>query len=389
MRLAYVDQSRDSLDPSKNVWEEISGGAEQLQLGTRQMASRAYVASFNFKGSDQQKKVGDLSGGERNRVHLATLLKSGGNLLLLDEPTNDLDVDTLRALEDALLSFAGCAVVISHDRWFLNRVATHMLAFEGDSGVVWFEGNYEDYEADRHKRLALGGRHAAPHPLQAAHARLAAGEDRAMFKDTVTSREELRAIFGAPMERAVLKERPSLDVHSRAFIASAPFVLIATSGAAGRCDVSPKGDAPGFVLVLDDHHLVVPDRPGNNRIDGFTNIVENPHVGMIFLIPGREDTLRVNGRAAIVRDAEILDRLEVQGKRPKVAIGVEVEECFLHCAKAFKRSGLWERERWPDVAGLPSMARMLWEQIGAKPIGHACVEDYERDQQERLRKTLY
>jgi ATP-binding cassette ChvD family protein len=164
VRLAYVDQSRDSLDPNKNVWQEISGGAEQLQLGTRQMASRAYVASFNFKGSDQQKKVGDLSGGERNRVHLATLLKSGGNLLLLDEPTNDLDVDTLRALEDALLSFAGCAVVITHDRWFLNRVATHMLAFEGDSGVVWFEGNYEDYEADRHKRL--GSAADMPHRIR-------------------------------------------------------------------------------------------------------------------------------------------------------------------------------------------------------------------------------
>ena len=210
-----------------------------------------------------------------------------------------------------------------------------------------------------------------------------------MFKDTVTSREELRAIFGAPMERAVLKEHASLDVHSRAFIASAPFVLLATSSAAGRCDVSPKGDAPGFVLVLDDRHLVVPDRIGNNRIDGLTNIVENPHVGMIFLIPGREDTLRVNGLASIVRDAEILGRLEVQGKRPKVAIGVVVEECFLHCAKAFKRSGLWERERWPDVAGLPSMARMLWDQIDAKPAGLSCVEDYERDQQERLRKTLY
>ncbi|HEY7435448.1 MAG TPA: energy-dependent translational throttle protein EttA [Methylomirabilota bacterium] len=164
VRLAYVDQSRDALDPSRNVWEEISGGAEQLQLGTRQMASRAYVASFNFKGSDQQKKVGDLSGGERNRVHLATLLKSGGNLLLLDEPTNDLDVDTLRALEDALLSFAGCVVVISHDRWFLNRVATHMLAFEGDSRVVWFEGNYEDYEADRHKRL--GSAADTPHRIR-------------------------------------------------------------------------------------------------------------------------------------------------------------------------------------------------------------------------------
>ena len=164
VRLAYVDQSRDALDPAKNVWEEISGGAEQLQLGTRQIASRAYVASFNFKGSDQQKRVGDLSGGERNRVHLATMLKSGGNLLLLDEPTNDLDVDTLRALEDALLSFAGCAVVISHDRWFLNRVATHMLAFEGDSRAVWFEGNYEDYEADRHKRL--GAAADTPHRIR-------------------------------------------------------------------------------------------------------------------------------------------------------------------------------------------------------------------------------
>ena len=210
-----------------------------------------------------------------------------------------------------------------------------------------------------------------------------------MFKDIVTSREELRALFGSPSERAVQKDRGRLDVHTRAFIARSPFVLMATAGASGRCDVSPKGDAPGFVTVLDDRHLVVPDRPGNNRIDGFTNIVENPHVGLIFLIPGREDTLRVNGRAFIVRDEEILVRLEAQGKRPKVAIGVEIEECFLHCAKAFKRSGLWERERWPDVAGLPSMARMLWDQIEAKPTGHACVEDYERDQQERLRKTLY
>ena len=164
VRLAYVDQSRDSLDGKKNVWEEISGGAEQLTLGGRQMASRAYVASFNFKGSDQQKKVGDLSGGERNRVHMAKLLQAGGNLLLLDEPTNDLDVDTLRALEDALLSFAGCAVVISHDRWFLDRIATHMLAFEGDSRVEWFEGNYQDYEADRKKRL--GAAADQPHRLR-------------------------------------------------------------------------------------------------------------------------------------------------------------------------------------------------------------------------------
>ncbi len=164
VQLAYVDQSRDALDPAKTVWQEISGSAEQLQLGSRQIASRAYVASFNFKGSDQQKRVGELSGGERNRVHLATMLRRGGNLLLLDEPTNDLDVDTLRALEDALLAFAGCAVVISHDRWFLDRIATHMLAFEGESKVVWFEGNYQDYEADRKKRL--GAAADTPHRIR-------------------------------------------------------------------------------------------------------------------------------------------------------------------------------------------------------------------------------
>jgi ATP-binding cassette ChvD family protein len=164
VKLAYVDQSRDALDPARTAWEEISGGEEQIQLGSRQIASRAYVASFNLKGSDQQKRVGDLSGGERNRVHLAKVVKSGGNLLLLDEPTNDLDVDTLRALEDALLAFAGCAVIISHDRWFLNRIATHMLAFEGDSKVVWFEGNYEDYEADRKKRV--GAQADTPHRIR-------------------------------------------------------------------------------------------------------------------------------------------------------------------------------------------------------------------------------
>jgi len=152
--LAYVDQSREALQGDRTLWEEISdGGHEIVMVGKREVNSRAYAASFNFKGPDQQKKVRDLSGGERNRLHLAKLLKSGGNLLLLDEPTNDLDVDTLRALEDALVAFAGCAVVISHDRWFLDRIATHMLAFEGDSRVVWFEGNYQEYEADRRKRL--------------------------------------------------------------------------------------------------------------------------------------------------------------------------------------------------------------------------------------------
>jgi ATP-binding cassette ChvD family protein len=153
VELAYVDQSRDALDPERSVWEEISDGYDVIQVGEREMNSRAYVSGFNFKGSDQQRKVGVLSGGERNRVHLAKLLKSGGNLLLLDEPTNDLDVDTLRALEEALVSFAGCAVVISHDRWFLDRICTHVLAFEGDSQVTWFEGNFEAYEEARREQL--------------------------------------------------------------------------------------------------------------------------------------------------------------------------------------------------------------------------------------------
>jgi ATPase subunit of ABC transporter with duplicated ATPase domains len=155
VQLAYVDQSRDLLPGEANVWEAIADGKDTIELGKRSMNSRSYVASFNFKGADQQKRVKDLSGGERNRVHLARILKSGANVLLLDEPTNDLDVDTLRALEEALLAFAGCVAVISHDRWFLDRIATHMLAFEGDSQVVWFEGNYQDYEANRHERLGV------------------------------------------------------------------------------------------------------------------------------------------------------------------------------------------------------------------------------------------
>ncbi|MGI8862983.1 MAG: energy-dependent translational throttle protein EttA [Solirubrobacteraceae bacterium] len=163
VELAYVDQSRDALDPNKSVWEEVSGGADQIPLGERMISSRAYVAGFNFKGTDQQTKVAKLSGGERNRLHLAKLLRSGGNLLLLDEPTNDLDTDTLRALEEALLSFAGCAVVVSHDRWFLDRIATHVLAFEGDSQVRWFEGNFEAYESYRHE--LLGAEADRPHRL--------------------------------------------------------------------------------------------------------------------------------------------------------------------------------------------------------------------------------
>ncbi len=164
VQIAYVDQMRETLDPKKNVWEEISGGLERLQIGKRELNSRAYVSAFNFRGSDQQKRVGKLSGGERNRVNIAKLLQTGANLILLDEPSNDLDVDTLRALEDALLDFAGCAMVVSHDRWFLDRIATHILAFEGDSRVIWYQGNYQDYEEDRKKRL--GAEAEQPHRIR-------------------------------------------------------------------------------------------------------------------------------------------------------------------------------------------------------------------------------
>ena len=164
VQIGYVDQSRDALAANKSVWEEISGGLDELQVGKRSVPSRAFVSWFNFKGAQQQRRVGTLSGGERNRVHLAKLVQRGSNLLLLDEPTNDLDVDTLRALEEALVNYAGCAVVISHDRWFLDRIATHMLAFEGDSGTVWFEGNYQDYEADRKRRL--GAEAETPHRIK-------------------------------------------------------------------------------------------------------------------------------------------------------------------------------------------------------------------------------
>ena len=164
VKLAYVDQSRDALGPDKSIWQVIADGEDTITLGDREVNSRAYVARFNFSGSDQQKKVGQLSGGERNRVHLARMLKEGANVLLLDEPTNDLDVNTLRALEEGLENFAGCVVVISHDRWFLDRIATHILAFEGDSKVVWFEGNYSDYETDRKKRL--GAAAEQPHRIK-------------------------------------------------------------------------------------------------------------------------------------------------------------------------------------------------------------------------------
>jgi ATPase subunit of ABC transporter with duplicated ATPase domains len=167
VKLGYVDQARDTLDPAKSVWEVISGGDDTVLIGNRDVNSRAYVGRFNFSGQDQQKKVNTLSGGERNRVHLARMLKEGANVLLLDEPTNDLDVNTMRALEEALENFAGCAVVISHDRWFLDRIATHILAFEGDSKVVWFDGNYSEYDADRHARL--GAEADQPHRIKYRH----------------------------------------------------------------------------------------------------------------------------------------------------------------------------------------------------------------------------
>ncbi len=167
VKLAYVDQSRDVLNPDKTIWEVISEGQEMIQLGSKLVNSRAYVSRFNFSGADQQKKVGQVSGGERNRVHLARMLKEGANVLLLDEPTNDLDVNTMRALEEALENFAGCAVIISHDRWFLDRIATHILAFEGESRVVWFDGNYSEYEADR--KLRLGAAASQPHRIKYRH----------------------------------------------------------------------------------------------------------------------------------------------------------------------------------------------------------------------------
>jgi PPOX class probable FMN-dependent enzyme len=206
------------------------------------------------------------------------------------------------------------------------------------------------------------------------------------FREPIASEAELRALIGWPSEVAIKKQVAALDDNCRAFIAHAPFVLVATSDASGRCDVSPKGDAPGFVVVLDDTHLAIPDRPGNRRLDGMRNILANPHVGLIFLVPGREETLRVNGRAAIVRDEELLARMVVQGKRPQVAIGVEVEEVFLHCAKAFKRSGLWRAEAWPDIADLPSAACMLLEH--ARPEGMT-LEQMERRLQHGYQTQLY
>jgi PPOX class probable FMN-dependent enzyme len=206
------------------------------------------------------------------------------------------------------------------------------------------------------------------------------------FDNSITTEHELRAIVGTPGIRSIQKERSALDDHCRRFIAHSPFLLIATAGADGRCDVSPKGDAPGFVIVLDDRRLVVPERPGNKRLDGMKNIIENPHIGLIFFVPGREETLRVNGRASITCDPELLQRAVSHGKTPLVAIGVEVEQCFMHCPKAFRRSQLWVTERWPAADALPSMACVLFDQI--QPPG-LTLQDYERDIEESNVKHLY
>jgi uncharacterized protein len=206
------------------------------------------------------------------------------------------------------------------------------------------------------------------------------------FQKPVSTEADLRALVGVPSTLALAKEQTTLDVHCREFIARSPFLLLATAGATGQCDVSPKGDAPGFVLVLDERRLLVPDRPGNKRLDGMQNLLQNPHVGLIFLIPGVEETLRVNGRAWIVRDEDLLARCEVRGKAPTLGIGVEVEQAFIHCAKAFKRSGLWEPARWPALDGLASPAEMLYDHT--RPPG-ATVADVERALQESYTRRLY
>jgi PPOX class probable FMN-dependent enzyme len=206
------------------------------------------------------------------------------------------------------------------------------------------------------------------------------------FRQPVTTESELRQLIGEPSPLALAKDIRVLDAHCRDFIARSPFLLLTTSSEAGRCDVSPKGDAPGFVLVLDEQRLLIPDRPGNKRLDGMRNLLQNPHVGLIFLVPGVEETLRVNGRGWIVRDDDLLARCEVRGKVPNLGIGVEVEEAFIHCAKAFKRAGLWEPARWPDLAGLASPARMLFDHT--RPPG-ATVEDVDRALQDSYAKRLY
>lgn len=206
------------------------------------------------------------------------------------------------------------------------------------------------------------------------------------FRHVVTSAAELRAIVGDPSDIALKKQIGALDATCREFIARSPFLLLATADAAGRCDVSPKGDAPGFVLVLDDTHLVIPDRPGNRRLDGMRNLLANPQVGLLFLIPGKGETLRINGRAWIVRDEDLRERMAVEGRRPQLVLGVQVEECFMHCAKAFKRSKLWQTDQWPDPTTLVTGARMLLAH--ARPAGMS-LEQMEQRLQDGLEKHLY
>jgi uncharacterized protein len=207
-----------------------------------------------------------------------------------------------------------------------------------------------------------------------------------MFRDVVTNENDLRALLGTPSELALKKQLTTLDAHCRAVIAHAPFMVLGTAGADGSCDVSPKGDPAGFVRVLDDTHLVIPDRPGNKRLDGMRNILANPHVALLFLVPARGETLRVNGRACITRDPDLLATLAVADKVPSLAIGVEVEEVFLHCAKAFKRSGLWEPARWPDLGDLTSSAKMFHDQV---KIPGMSVDDFARRLETGYRTGLY
>jgi uncharacterized protein len=209
-----------------------------------------------------------------------------------------------------------------------------------------------------------------------------------MFKKPITSRETLRTVIRQPSELVIAKEINFLDEHCKSLIALSPFILIATSNKKGRCDVSPKGDPPGFVQVLSDKHLAIPDRPGNARLDSIENILENPHIGLLFVIPGTRETLRINGEATLIQDDEVLDKGVVDGKRPTLAIGVEVQEAFIHCAKAFIRSSLWKSETWPSLAHLPSFAKMLIDHVNAenintdmteKQLDDLLVEDYKKE----------
>ncbi|WP_400162851.1 pyridoxamine 5'-phosphate oxidase family protein [Brevibacillus sp. TJ4] len=208
--------------------------------------------------------------------------------------------------------------------------------------------------------------------------------DFGIFRDVITAPEELKEMFGEPSEVVQKKAIDHLDEHCRRYLSQAPFLILATSDANGRCDASPRGDAPGFVHVIDDRHLVIPERPGNRRMDSIRNILSNPHVGLIFLIPSLQETLRINGRACIIRDAHLLEKMEVNGKVPTIGIGVQVEECFVHCAKAFIRSGLWQPDKWMTKEELPDMPKMLAEHIkmpgvGAKEIAEGLQESYKKN----------